>query len=224
MSNADRLRSRHGLPMSDILVDIGLAEQHAPSTASQPNLTHPCQWIRSDTIRYTQQGAAFRVLKIVHPTSIAPPTLKSKRLPTSILRTDKSNQRLQNPPLPGGGAPHDAPPSVRTFTSAVDTLQTKAWSCAANTRNPQLLHLETILRTILPPHHTTNPTRSICPRPLTFSPLTHRCSAGSPGACTYCGPLQPMDPPRGTSARPVPRCTSTTPSRAEPAQCYGLVP
>jgi hypothetical protein len=32
MSNADRLSSGHGLPMSDRLVDIGPVEQQAPST------------------------------------------------------------------------------------------------------------------------------------------------------------------------------------------------
>jgi hypothetical protein len=126
MSDADRLRSGHGLPMSDRLVDIRLVEQQTPSTSSQPSLAHPCHWIRSDTIRYTQQGAAFSVLKIVHPTPLAPPILKSIRVPTSVLRTDKSNHRLQKSPLPGGGAPHRAPPSVRTFTSAVNIHQTQA--------------------------------------------------------------------------------------------------
>jgi hypothetical protein len=101
MSNADRLRSRHGLPMSDRLVDIGLAEQHAPSTSSQPSLAHPRRWIRSDTRRYTQQGAAFRVLKIVPPTALAPPTSKSKHVPASVLRTIKPNSRLQPPPTRG---------------------------------------------------------------------------------------------------------------------------
>jgi hypothetical protein len=97
MSNADRLRSGPSLPMSDRLVDIGLVELQTPSTSSQPSLAHPSRWIRSDTRRYTQQGAAFRVLKIVRRTALATPTLKSKRVPTSIQRTDKSNHRLQNP-------------------------------------------------------------------------------------------------------------------------------
>jgi hypothetical protein len=101
MSDADRLRSGHGLPMSDKLVDIGLVEQQAPSTSSHPSLAYPGRYIRSDTKRYTQQGAAFRVLKIVHPTALAPPTLKSNRVPTSVLRTDKSNNRLQKPPPRG---------------------------------------------------------------------------------------------------------------------------
>jgi hypothetical protein len=60
MSNADRLRSGHGLPTSEKLVDIGPVEQQAPSTSSQPSLAHPSQLIRSDTRRYTQQGAAFQ--------------------------------------------------------------------------------------------------------------------------------------------------------------------
>jgi hypothetical protein len=101
MSNADRLRCGHGLPMSDNLVDIGLVEQHAPSTSSQPSLAHRGQWIRSDTIRDTKQGATLRDLKIVHPTTLAPPTLKSQRVPTSVLRSNESNHRLQNPPPRG---------------------------------------------------------------------------------------------------------------------------
>jgi hypothetical protein len=101
MSNADRLGSVHGLPMSDRPVDIWPVEQHAPSTSSRPSLALPGQWIRSNTRRYTQQGVAFRVLKIVPPTALAPPNLKSKRVPTSRLRTLKNNHRLQNPPRMG---------------------------------------------------------------------------------------------------------------------------
>jgi hypothetical protein len=126
MSNAERLRSGHGLPMSDRLVDIGPVEQQAPSTSSQPSLAHPGQWIRSDTRRYTQQGAARRVLNFVSPTALAPPTLKSDNVPTQEQRTVNINHRLQNPPLHRGGAPHRAPPSVRTFMSAANSLQTQA--------------------------------------------------------------------------------------------------
>jgi hypothetical protein len=111
--------------MSDSLVDIWPVEQQAPSTSSRPSLAHPRQWIRSDTKRYTHQGAAFRVLKIAPPTALAPPTLKSKRVPTSILRIDKKPSITKTPP-PRGGALHRAPPSVRTFTSAVNKHQTLA--------------------------------------------------------------------------------------------------
>jgi hypothetical protein len=98
MSNTDRLRSWLDLPMSDRLVDIGPIEQQAPSTSSYQSLDIPCQWIRSDTRRCTQQGAAFRVLKIDSPTTLAPPTLKFKRVATSVVRTDQINYRLQKPP------------------------------------------------------------------------------------------------------------------------------
>jgi hypothetical protein len=126
MSNADRLRSGPGLPMSDILADIGPVEQQAPSTSPHQSLAHPIQWIRSDTRRYTKQGAASRVLNFVSPTALAPPTLKSDTVPTPVLRQVKYYHRLQNPPLKRDGAPHRAPPSVRTFTSAANILQTQA--------------------------------------------------------------------------------------------------
>jgi hypothetical protein len=125
MSNADRLRSGPGLPLSDRLVDIGLVEQHAPSTSSLPSLAHPSQWVRSDTRRYTQQGAAFRVLNFVSPTVLAPPTSKSKHVPALVLRTNKNNPRLQKSPRLGDGAPHRAPPSVRTSPSAANNHQTQ---------------------------------------------------------------------------------------------------
>jgi hypothetical protein len=126
MSNADRLRSGPGLPPSDKLVDIGPVEQQAPSTSSQSSLAHPGQWIRTDTRRYTQQRAVPRVLNFVSPTDLAPPTLKSENVPTLELRTVQIDHRLQKPPLPSSGAPHRAPPSVRTFTSAANILQTQA--------------------------------------------------------------------------------------------------
>jgi hypothetical protein len=147
MSNADRLRSGLGLPLSDILVDIGLVEQHAPSTSSHPSLAHPCQWIRSDTKRYTQQGAAFSVLNFVSPTALAPPTLNSEHVPALVLRMNKNIPRLQENPLLGRGAPHRAPPSVRTFPSDANIHQTQVPSglvvCrqhTQSTRNPNRNH------------------------------------------------------------------------------------
>jgi hypothetical protein len=90
MSNADRLSYGHGLPMSDRLVDIGPVKQQAPSTSSQPSLAHPSQWIRRDTRRYTQQGAAFQNLNFVPPTALAPP--KKRILPS--LKTVKRSEVL----------------------------------------------------------------------------------------------------------------------------------
>jgi hypothetical protein len=123
MSNADRLRSWHGLPLSARLVDIGLVEQYTPSTSSHPSLAHPGQWIRSDTRRYTQQGAAFQNSNHVLPTALAPPTLKSKYIPATIQRTLTIRYRLQKTPLLGTGAPHRAPRSVRMFTSDANIHQ-----------------------------------------------------------------------------------------------------
>jgi hypothetical protein len=124
MSNADRPRSGLGLPMSDRLMDIGLVKQHAPSTSSQPSLAHPCHWIRSDTRRYTQQGASFQNSNCAPPTALAPPTSKSKHIPATVLRTLTIRHRLQKTALLGSGAQHRAPPSVRTFTSAANIHQT----------------------------------------------------------------------------------------------------
>jgi hypothetical protein len=125
MSNADRLRSGPSLPLSDRLVDIGLVEQQALSTSSQPSPAHPGQWIRTDNRWYTQQGAAFRVLNFISPTAIAPPTSKSKYVPTVVPRMSNHNPRLQKAPLLGSGAPHRAPPSVRTLPSAANIQQTE---------------------------------------------------------------------------------------------------
>jgi hypothetical protein len=163
--------------MSDRVVDIGPVEQHAPSTSSQPSLACPGQWIRNDTVRYTQQGAAFRVLKIVSPTALAPPTLKSKRVPTSVLRTVKINHRLQKPPSPRAArhtAPHRASGRSCPPPTSSKLRPHMAWSCAADTHNP----LEITLQPILTPNHSTNPTQSLCPRPLTTSPITDKCSCG----------------------------------------------
>jgi hypothetical protein len=110
--------------MSDILVDIGAIEQQAPSTSPQPSLAHSGKWIRSDTRRYTQQGAAPRVLNFISSTALAPPTSKSEHVPTPVLRRAINNHRLQKPPPPGAGAPQRAPPSVRTLPSAAYILQT----------------------------------------------------------------------------------------------------
>jgi hypothetical protein len=161
MSNANRLRSGHGLPMSDRLVDIGPVKQQAPSTSSKPSLAHPGQWIRRGTRRYT--GAAFRVLKIVPPTALAPPTLKFKHVPTSVLRTDKNNHRLQSPPSPGAArhtTPHRASGRSRPPSTTTKPKPHQVWSCAANTRHPLRPHLKTILQTILSPNHTTTRQRS----------------------------------------------------------------
>jgi hypothetical protein len=147
MSNADRLRSGLGLPSSDRLVDIWPVELQAPSTSPHPSLAHQGQWIRSDTRRYTQQGAAFRVLNFNSPTATAPPTSKSDHVPAIVLRMNNHNPRLQKAPLPWSGAPHRAPPSVRTFPSAANIQQTQVPSDMAvcrqhtqTTRNPNRKH------------------------------------------------------------------------------------
>jgi hypothetical protein len=123
MSNADRLRYGHDLPSSDRLVDRAL-ELLAPSSSPHPSLAHQGQWSRSDTRRYTLKGAAFKDLNFISPTSIAPPTSKSEHVPAIVLRKNNHTHRLQNAPPPGSGAPHRAPPSVRTFLSAANIQQT----------------------------------------------------------------------------------------------------
>jgi hypothetical protein len=168
--------------VSDIHVDIGPVEQQVPSTSSQPSLALPGRWIRSDTRRYTQQDAAFRVLKIVPPIALAPRTLKSKRVPTSVLRTDKNNHRLQNPPSPGAArhtAPHRASGRSRWPTTTTKPMPHQAWSCAASTRNPLRPHLETTLQTCLSPNPTTTPPQSPCLQPLTSHPHTNMCYYGT---------------------------------------------
>jgi hypothetical protein len=171
--------------MSDRLVDKGLVEQQAPSTSSHPSLALPRQWICSDTRRYTQQGAAFRVFKNVPPTALAPPTLKSKRLPTST--TNRQQQpSITKPPSQGAPrhtAPHRASGRSRPPPTSTKLRPHQAWSCAANTRNPIRPHLQTILQTYLSPNPTTTPTQSICLQPLTSDPHTHTC---------YCGTAQSM--------------------------------
>jgi hypothetical protein len=204
MSNADHLRSGPCLPMSDRLVDIGLVEEHAPSTSPHPSPTLLGHWIRSDTRRYPQQGAAFRVLKFFPPTALAPSTSKLKRVPTLILRTDRNNHRLQKPLSPGAArhtAPHRASGRSRPPSTTTEPRPHKAWSCAANTRNPLRIQLENILQTTLSPIHTAN----------------HN-------TCASCEPLQPMDPPRGTHSRPVPHGSLTTPSRSKLGHCDGPLP
>jgi hypothetical protein len=139
MSNADRLRSGLGIPMSVRLVDIGPVEQHAPSTSSDMSPAHPCQWIRSDTTRYTQQGAASRVSNSFHPTALAPPTLKSKHVHASVLRTYTFRHCLQKTPSPETAhhtAPLRASGRSRPPTTSSKPMPQSAWSCVANTRTP----------------------------------------------------------------------------------------
>jgi hypothetical protein len=149
MSNADRLRSRLGLPMSERLVDIGLVEQHGPSTSSQPSLAHQGQWIRSDTRRYTQQGAGFPYSNYVPPTALAPLTSKSKYIPATVIRTLTIRHRLQKKTPPTGPAHHTAPLRAsgrsRLPPASTKPRSHQTWSCAANTRNP----LENTLQTRL---------------------------------------------------------------------------
>jgi hypothetical protein len=181
MSNADRLRSGHGLPTSDILVDIGPVDQHAPSTSSQRRPSHPGQWIRSDTRRYTQQGTAFLNSNSVPPIAPASPTSKPNCVHTSIMRTLRVRHRLQKTRSTGPAhhiAPHRAsgrscPPPTSIKPRSQPTL-----SCAANTRNPPRPRLSTPRPTRIPPHHTTNPTWSICPQTLTSRPRTYMCCCG----------------------------------------------
>jgi hypothetical protein len=150
MSNADRLRSGLCLPMSDRQVITGPVGRRAPITSPHPSLAHHGQWIRSDTRRYTLQGAAFRVLNFVSPTALAPPTSNSKHVPALVLRMNNNNPRLQENPSSGAvrhTAPHRASGLSRPPQTNTKPMSHRAWSCAANTRNPLEIQIETTLQT-----------------------------------------------------------------------------
>jgi hypothetical protein len=116
MSNADRLRSGLGLPMSDKLVVTRPVGQRAPITSPQPSIAHPGQSIRCHTRRYTQQGATFPHLNSMHQKGSVPPASQTHSVQHSILRYPSELHCLQNTTAHGYGAPPRAPPSVRTFT------------------------------------------------------------------------------------------------------------
>jgi hypothetical protein len=124
MSNADRLRSGFGLPMSDRLVITGPVGRQAPITSPNPSLAHPCHWIRRLIRRYTLQGASFTNLNLIHLKESAPPASHPPRVLHPILRHPYESDRLQNSPPHGVGAPPRAPPSVRTSTPDARRKQT----------------------------------------------------------------------------------------------------
>ena len=147
MSNADRLCSGLGLPMSDRLVTTGPVGRRAPITSPHPSLAHPGQWIRRHIRRYTLQGAAFTNLNSVHMPESAPPTSQTLRVLRPILRHSYVSKRLQKSLPHGAGALSRAPPSVRTFPSDVREKQTQVPSdlvvCRQHTlttSNPLSLH------------------------------------------------------------------------------------
>jgi hypothetical protein len=147
MSKADRLRSGLGLPMSDRLVITGPVGRRAPISFPPPSLAHPGQWIRRHIRRYTLQGAAFRGLNFVSPTALAPPTSKSEYVP-AILRTLTIRHRLQKPPSTGPArhtAPLRASGRSRPPPTSTKPRSHHIWSCAANTRNPLEITLQTRL-------------------------------------------------------------------------------
>jgi hypothetical protein len=119
MSNADRLRSGLGLPMSDRLVTTGPVRRRAPITSPHPSLAHPGQWIRRHIRRYTLQGAAFTILNSIHMTESARPASQTPRVLRSILRHPYGSDRLQknlptepahhSAPLRASGRPHPTP-------------------------------------------------------------------------------------------------------------------
>jgi hypothetical protein len=142
----DRLRSGLGHFMSDILVDTGPVEQQAPSTSLPLSYAQPCQWIRRHTGRYKQQGADLKILNHVPPTSSAPPTSKSHRVPptdpqycapsTFLIDYKKTSSK--------GTARHTAPNRVSGRSRPPPTNRKPkshlTWSCAAKTRNPPRTH------------------------------------------------------------------------------------
>jgi hypothetical protein len=213
MSNAASLHLGPSLPMTDKLVDMGPVEQHAPSTSSQSCLALPSQWICSDIRRYTQQGAAFRVLNIVPPTALAPPTLKLERVPISVLRTDKNNHRLPNPPSPGAArhtAPHRASGRSLSPSKATKLKPHQARSCAANTCNPPRPHFEATLPTHSP-NVTTNPPQYVG-RWMQLGRVGMRLVARAGGASRAeretCRGGGPLSTPNGRLLASVSKCLS----------------
>jgi hypothetical protein len=124
MSNADRLRSGPGLPLSARLVNRA-AEQRAPFTSPHTSLALTGQWIRSDTRRYTLKGAASRDLNFIPPTATAPSISKTTSVPVKVLQNLCDTHRLQKSCYPAAGALHHAPQSVRTSLSAANIHQTQ---------------------------------------------------------------------------------------------------
>jgi hypothetical protein len=150
MSNTDRLRSGLGLPMSDKQVVKGPVGQRASITSPQPRSTHTCQWIRSHTRGYTQQGAAFLHLNSILQKASAPPSSQAHRVLHSILRYPLVLNRLQNTTPHGYGAPPRAHPSVRTFKPDAHGKQTHVPSDLVVCRQ------HTPTTPTIPPPHTQN--------------------------------------------------------------------
>ena len=189
MSNTDRLRFGPGLPSSARLVDRA-AEQRVPFTSPHPSLAQNGQWIRSDTRRYTLKGAASRDLNCIPPTAIAPSTSKTTHVPVKVLRHTKKTHRLQKVSSPVGGAPHRAPPSVRTSLSAANIHQTQAPSdlvaCSQHVNDSQ--------------------TPTLKATPTSYTPLQHSKSYST----AMSTPPTPPPPPTGRRSRRTPRRTAAS--------------
>jgi hypothetical protein len=108
-------------------------------------------------------------------------------------------------------APHRASGRSRPPPTSTKPRSHQAWSCAANTRNPLEIQIETTTQTPLTLSPTTIHAQSICPRPLTPPHFQASTPAGPPGAGAAHGPLQPQKPTRRPPASPVPHCPATTP-------------
>jgi hypothetical protein len=142
MTNAGRLRSGRGLPMSDRLVVIGPVGQRAPATSTHPSLAHPGQWIRRHRRRFTQQGATFHNLNSVPETASAP-FHKHIVYYTRYYGPPPSTIAYKN--LPSTGTAHHIAPFRAPGTSHPTLTRNKSRShqtllCAANTRQPLRPH------------------------------------------------------------------------------------
>jgi hypothetical protein len=100
MSYTDHLRS--GIAHRNEL-EIGghrnrAPEQRDPTNVPPPSLTHPSQWIRRYTIRYTLKGAAFTNSNSILPTASAPPPSNQNRHTDKVLLNTENTHRLSKPP------------------------------------------------------------------------------------------------------------------------------
>jgi hypothetical protein len=181
MSNADRIRSRLGLPMSDGLVVAWPVELQATATSSQPSLPHQGSVVIADG---THSKAQFPEIRIMSPQQLPRHPLQKHNAyyPRYYENTPIDWSRYKKHCLqkhtPTGTSRHTAPNRAsgrsRPPLTKTKPMSHRAWSCAANTRNQALQTQIFFLRLA---HHSLQvlfllPYRSECLRLLTSGNVT----------------------------------------------------
>jgi hypothetical protein len=177
MSNADRSRSRRGLPMSDGLVVTSSVGRHAPGTSSYPSLAHSVDPQTHETVHAAR--LSFPKFEFGSPDKFSATHFENTSSSPKILRNPYTHNRLQNPAPKACGARPKAPPSVRAFMSAANENRTHAPSDLVVCRqHTQLTTKPLFSRTTdpTPPHLTIISPCPQCPRISTSLPLTSRSS------------------------------------------------